>query len=321
MIRWILILAIAAAACIIVADLFGPRINLGALHIELGDGPSLPVVDHPVHTPAKAYAAKTLVVRNAVAALDITPEDRADISVEIDNPGGLPQPRVALEAGDLVIDGGLDWRIHRCGGALDDLSDGGRLTIKAHVPRDVKLRTRGAISAKVGPSANADLKLGGCGAAEIGDTAGRLDIGWAGKGDVKAGASKTAEVDTAGLGDIELGAVSQAMNARIAGAGSIKAASVQGAVDASIAGSGDINVAAGSVSTLTASIAGAGSVTVDAPVQDVRANIMGSGDVRVSKPVGNVNATIMGSGDVRVAAVTGTVSKSVMGSGRVTVGE
>ena len=74
---------------------------------------------------AQNFTAETIEVRYAAAHVEIVPEDRTDIAVEITNPGHTPMPTLAQEGATLAIDGHMRGRISNCrenGGArLDGL--------------------------------------------------------------------------------------------------------------------------------------------------------------------------------------------------------
>ena len=285
----------------------------------------------PASAAATPYAAHELRVRNAVAVLNVVPEDRTDIVLEIANPGRLAMPTARLDGDALIIDGGIAHRrIHDCrrvGGAYEvsvggvgDVTLAQMPVITVHVPRAVHLAAGGAVKSTIGASASADLSFAGCGDASVADVAGALKIENDGSGGAAAGAAQSVEINSAGSGDTSLGVIAGKMVVALAGSGGVTAASAAGPLDVSIAGSGDVTINGGAMSEAKISIAGSGDVSVGGSVQALNVSIAGSGDVNVTGAAKDVDVSILGSGDVSIGSVTGTIRKSVLGSGDVTVG-
>jgi len=284
----------------------------------------------PSSAASKTFAATALSIRNAVAVLKVIPEDRADISIEITNPGRLTTPTVRTDDDRVVISGGISGnRIRDCSGAQGSLSVSVRgvgevsaaemPVITARVPRDVKLSVSGAVDTSVGPGGGAELEFAGCGNALVGDITGKLEVESSGSGDVQAGTAASVSISSAGSGNVTVGAVAGDMEVSLAGSGGATLAAANGALDISIAGSGDVTVNGGVMKDADISIAGSGDVSVKGPVQALSVSIAGSGDVDVSAAT-NVDSSILGSGDVRVAVVSGRLDSDIMGSGTVTTG-
>lgn len=116
----------------------------------------------------------------------------------------------------------------------------------------------------------------------------------------KIGRVKSADIDIAGSGDLEFGAVSDGLKLAIAGAGSLKAAEVNGAVEVAIAGSGSVDVAAGTASSFDVDIAGTGDVSFKGHVVNPSVSIAGSGEVVLNTYSGKLEQSIMGSGNVKI---------------------
>ncbi|KAF0180357.1 MAG: filamentous hemagglutinin/adhesin [Caulobacteraceae bacterium] len=335
--RFVIGAAVTVAVLIAVGGYFGHGVSDGeGFRFEIGDrggggGPAQAKGSGvATNIAATTYAATELKIRDAVAVVKILPEDRADISIEIANPGALAMPRVRMDGGVLVVDGGLDRRIRHCNTRLGkfevsvngvgEVDEAEMPVITARVPRAVDLSVGGAARTDVGPSASADLAFTGCGPTTVADVAGALDLNSAGSGDVTVGATKSASVSAAGSGDTTLGAVGEKLEVSVAGSGDVTAASLTGPLEVSIAGSGDVLISGGAVADADISIAGSGSVDIASGVGRLEVAIMGSGDVTVRGPAAAVDASIMGSGDVQVVSVAGGVQKAVMGSGSVHVG-
>lgn len=282
----------------------------------------------PGRMEAAAFAGERLRIRNVAAIVVVTPEDRTDFLVEIDNSAGrAPMPTVVAENGRVVVDGQLRGRISSCeegGGAslrgYGDLSpeDLPRITIRA--PRSVVLDRSGAGSTEIGASQDLDFDLTGCGAANVGDVAGAFNLDIAGAGDVAAGSAGSFNADVAGAGDITLGAIAQGAEIDLSGASNVTIASLTGDFSMDMAGAGNVTVRGGTISTGDIDIAGAGDVDIAAPVQSLKVSIMGVGDVDVAAAVGDLDADIAGPGTVTVQSLTGALRQSVAGPGSVRVG-
>lgn len=275
---------------------------------------------------AQTYAENEVRVIYSASVVQVIPEDRTDISVEINNPGRAPMPEVDRRDGRVVIDGRLSRRIDGCdeNGSVrlegyGQLSRADLPQITIRTPRDVDADFRGAVFAEIGASQSADLRFAGCGDSSFGDVAGEITLDQAGSGDVRGGAAGSANVDLAGSGSVTMGAIAGALDVDVAGSGEFEAASVNGTLDATVAGSGDVRILGGAVTTANVEIAGSGDVTVNAPVQRLEVDIAGSGTVDVPNTVVDIEADFVGSGDVTVGRHTGSISQTTMGSGRVTV--
>ena len=213
------------------------------------------------------YPATSLNVRNAVAILRVTAEDRPDISLDISNTGRLSAPTITLQGDQVIVDGGLENAIGRCrGGNHLDVSvqgvgvvtDADAPVITARVPRAVRVWAGGAVDTTIGPAASADVRVAGCGQARIGNVAGALALSTAGSGAVEVGTSQSATVRATGSGSASLGAVAGRLHVSLSGSGDIGAESVRGPLEVQISGSGSVNVRGGSVSDAAVSIAGSG---------------------------------------------------------------
>ena len=301
-------------ASLVVAGLIAAGSVFGSMPMQFrfdADGGPAVVQGTPVTKGAPAtYKAGPIEVRNAAAILVVTPEDRADVVVTVTGGDRLPPLKVRDGDGRLVFDGGLGRRVRGCSSGspysvnindLGEVSESELPRIEIKTPRTLDLAVSGGVATTVGPSDTATFSFAGCGPATLGDVKGELEVDAAGTGDVRGGAAQSARIQIAGSGEVDLGVVTQGLEASIAGSGSARAKSVTGALDASIAGSGDVVINGGAISKADISIAGSGDVVVDAPVVDL-------------------DASIMGSGDVKVASVSGTLERSVMGSGGVTTG-
>ena len=325
--RFVFIAAVTFAIIFAVVAVVG-RGHFG-IHFDIDDaGGMAPVVaTAPGRMEPQAFSGQSLEVKHAAARVTITPEDRQDFLIEIDNPGQAPMPTVSTDEDRVVIDGQLRGRVGDCrdgGGA--DLRGYGDLTvdqlpqITIHAPRALVLSLSGGSTTSVGPAESLNLDFSGCGTASLGDLAGNLEIDLAGSGHIQGGAVRHLKADVAGSGQVALGAVTEGADVDIAGSGDVTIASLTGALSSDGAGSGNVEINGGNVSTADIDLAGSGGVDIRAPVQRLTVSILGSGDVDVQGVVGELSAEIAGPGSVNATSVTGSVSREVMGSGEVNVG-
>ncbi|MBL8530893.1 MAG: DUF2807 domain-containing protein [Hyphomonadaceae bacterium] len=324
--RFVFVMAIVVAAIFAVGAVIGESnwsFELG----EDGGGPA-PIVDlAPGEMEAAQFTGDRLRVRYTVARITITPEDRSDFLVSIQNPGGAPMPTVSASDGRVLIDGNLRGRISRCtegGGA--ELRGYAAVTpetmphIVIRAPRTLDLTVNGANVTEIGAAQTLEIDQSGCGVTTAGDVQGELNVDLAGSGAVNAGVVQTLEADLAGSGEINVSEVAQRANVDIAGSGAVAIARLNGELDANNAGSGNLFVRGGAVTQADVDLAGSGGATISAPVTRLNASIVGSGDVVVEGDVGDIDAEIAGSGGVRAWAVTGQIQRRILGSGEVQVG-
>lgn len=331
--RFVFVAAIAVAIIFGLGAMFGgPNFSFHGDwdSDEDGLGTASIVAVSPGKMDAQNFAGGDLRLRHVAAIVTITPEDRTDFSVEIDNSAGrLPMPTVATDNGRVVIDGQLRGRIRDCGegGAATVRGYGEgetpaaelpRITIRA--PRVLSVDRSGAGTTEIGATQSLTLEVSGCSTTTAGDVAGMAELDVAGSGDVRIGAAQGLNADVAGSADVTVGAVTGTAEIDIAGSGSVTMASLTGDLNADSAGSGSVAVEGGSVVTAEIDLAGSGDVTITAPVQTLNVSIVGSGDVDVNGTVGNIEAEVAGSGGVSAQSVTGSVRQEVWGSGEVSVG-
>jgi|CXWL01.1.fsa_nt_gi hypothetical protein len=265
-------------------------------------------------------------VRHAAAFVSVIPEDRQDISVEIDNPGNAPMPTVAVDGEDITIDGQLRGRIEDCREDGVELRGYGfvsneqmpRITIRT--PRRLNIGVGGASRTEIGATEALEADFAGCGDATVAAVTEALSLNLSGSGQVRAAGARSLEADVAGSGELEAGPIADGADISIAGSGSVAINGLTGALDVSGAGSGSVDVRGGTVAMADISLAGSGEVNIHAPVQRLDVSIVGSGDVDVEGEVGEIDAEIAGSGNVSATSVTGQVRRQIMGSGDVTVG-
>lgn len=274
----------------------------------------------------QSYSGESIRLRHVAAFVSVITEDRTDVSVEIDNPGGAPMPSISSDDGRVIVDGQLRGRIEDCREDGVELRGYGfvaneqlpRITIRA--PRALTIGVSGAGRTEIGETQSLDLDFSGCGVAQLAAVSGDLNIDLSGSGEVRGAGALSLEADVAGSGEVEIGPIANGADVSIAGSGTVAINGLTGPLDVSGAGSGAVEVRGGDVTVATVDLAGSGNVVISAPVQSLEASIVGSGDVDVNAVVGEIDAEIAGSGNVTVQSVTGNVRKQIMGSGDVTVG-
>jgi hypothetical protein len=276
--------------------------------------------------PETVYAARQLFVDETAVVLEVTPEDRTDIAVAVENAGPLATPTIALEGTTLRISGGLGQSMSCASQGTVHIRGRGAVreaqlpVVRVRVPRSVELESGGANAVRIGPSASAVLTLSGCGDTDIGPVEGLLHVSARGTGDVRATRAGETELELAGSSGVSVQEVDQRLKLTIAGSGSATIAQLTGSADVSVDGSGDVTVNGGSVSDLTVSVAGSGDVTVSAPVTGAAViRVAGSGEVDLTEEVGTLNATVEGSGSVTALEVQGQQTRLVRGSGEIKV--
>lgn len=297
------------------------------IHLDIDAGTAPVVAVAPGRMEQQAFSGGSLRVKHAAARITITPEDRQDFLVEIDNPGHAPMPTVSMDDGTVVIDGQLRGRVDDCrdnGGA--ELRGYGDFTLEQlpqitiHAPRHLDLSLSGGSTTTVGAAESVSLDLSGCGTASLGDITGDLDVDLSGSGHVQAGTAHHVKADVAGSGRVTLGTVSDGADLDVAGSGDIAIASLTGSLNSDGAGSGNVEVNGGALTSAEIDLAGSGGVNIHAPVQRLTVSILGSGDVDVEGVVGDLSAEIAGSGSVSASSVTGSIDREVLGSGQINVG-
>lgn len=327
--RFVFIVAITVA---LAAGAFyflgGPSFSINIDGIEHDGGRQDAIVEvAPGQMAAQTFTAGEIRVIYAAANVTVTPEDRQDIVVEIDNSAGrAPMPDVRVDDGDLLIDGRLRRRIDNCSSDGVDLRGYGAVStaqmpqVRIRAPRRLVIDVNAGSNAEIGAAEAVDLDFSSCGRATVGDVSDRLDVDVAGSGTIRTGSALRAELDLAGSGDIETGAIGESANVDIAGSGRVTLGAVNGSLSLDGAGSGNFIVRGGEITDASVDLAGSGGADITANVQSLNVSIVGSGDVDVVGTVGDIDADIAGSGGVRASAVTGAVRKEVWGSGDVVVG-
>lgn len=300
----------------------------------------------PGNLAAETFPVTTVRIRYAAANVEVIPEERTDVSVEIENPGRAPMPEVRRDGDRVIVDGRLARRIDRCDDDSVELDGYGRVErsalprIRVRTPLDVDLSLHGAVHGEIAAGRSLDLSVSQCADARVGDMAGDVGIDVSGSGNVQGGAAGATDIDVSGSGSVRMGATRGTLNIDVAGSGAAQVDSFEGetveidvagsgnvgigtlqsqTISVDVAGSGEVRVRGGAASEADVSIAGSGDVDLAAAIAGLEANIAGSGDIIVRHALERLDATLVGSGDVVVPSQPPQLSKSVIGSGDVTV--
>lgn len=277
--------------------------------------------------PALAKTGPEVEIRHAVARVAVVVEDRTDIAVEVEQgSSGLPAVQVTRDGPNVRIDGGLSGRrglfgrgdgLRNCRsgrdnartpgeGASVEVRNVGRVNltdaplIVIRTPRNVNVDASGAVFGSIGRGA-ASIELGnsGCGDWNVANTDGRMSLGVAGSGDIRAGTSSELEASISGAGSITAGAT-RGLDVSVSGAGDVIVARVDGPTEISLAGAGDVSVRGGTAPTLSINVAGVGDVDFDGVAGDVDVSLAGVGDVNIARATGSVSRSVAGLGDIHI---------------------
>jgi len=193
-------------AAIVVAVIYA---IVAIVHTHIGidiDGASAaPLVRlSPGNLAPQSFVGGELEITHAAANVTITPEDRQDFSVAIDNPGHAPMPTITSAAGHIVIDGNLRGRIGDCDHdgvelrGYDDVKRAELPHIVVHAPRALVTEFSGAVFGEIGAAQSYDASFAGCGETSVADVSGPLKVAMSGSGAVHAGAAQSLEANLSG---------------------------------------------------------------------------------------------------------------------------
>jgi hypothetical protein len=260
--------------------------------------------------PGFARAA-SVDLKNVYANLEIIPEDRADVAVEVRaSDGKLPQPTVTRSGGDVLVDGQLS-AFHTCSGIhlghTVYLSGHGwigassALSIIVRTPRDAHITVSGAVIGNVHAAQDFELRTSGCSQWRIANVSGTLSIRQSGEAMILAGDAGKATLDLSGLTRVDLAAV-HALNVDMSGMGKVRLKSISGPVDASLSGMGSVNIAGGRAERVKADVSGMGAFSLRGSAAELDADVSGIGGVHVDHVYGEVKKSVSGIGRVSVGA-------------------
>lgn len=276
--------------------------------------PPAPVADAPAahaRTLTRFRNATEVQLRDVAAFVRVIPENRTDVAIGWVNAGATPAPDYRVSRRRLIVDGKMRRQIRGCrviGGnefevettRLGRLSGAALPVIELRVPQNAVIAASGAVRMHVAPAQALDIRLDGCGDADIVRVEGEAEIAISGSQDVRLYEAGQASVAIAGSGDVVLGAVHNGLTLSVAGSGDVTAASVDGPTSIAIQGSGDVIIRSGHATSLSVVIAGGGDVSHGGTAENLDAVILGGGDVRVRHVEGEINRRVLGGGEVVV---------------------
>ena len=256
-------------------------------------------------------SAASVELKNVYANLEIIPEDRADVAVELRaSDGKLRQPTVTRSGGDVLVDGQLS-PFRTCSGIhlghAVYLSGHGwigassALNITVRTPRDAHITVSGAVIGNVHAAQDVDLRTSGCGQWRIADVSGTLSIRQSGEATILAGDAGKATLDLSGLTRVDLTAV-HALNVDMSGMGKIRLKSISGPVDANLSGMGSVNIAGGRAERVKADVSGMGGFSLRGSATELDADVSGVGSVHVDHVYGEIKKSVTGIGRVSVGS-------------------
>ena len=251
-----------------------------------------------VAAPSLAQAA-SVELKNLYATVEVIPEDRVDIAIDMHaKNGGRRLPTVTRSGDHVVVDGGIHWMT----GCKSDWDIGRQaVQITLHTPHDVHLSTNGSVSGAVRPAKDLDLVTAGCGKWSIGDVSGAFSIHQSGVANIQAGATGSANLELSGVTHLDM-AATRNLTVEMSGAGRVKLRSVSGPVKANLSGVGSVDIASGRADHVSAEVSGMGGFALHGSAQALDAEVSGIGNVRVDHVDGPIHKSVSGIGHINVGA-------------------
>lgn len=239
-----------------------------------------------------AYAGEVLDIRNFIGTVDIVTGDFDKISIaqadgahvttepgrtRIDDNQKVNNRNCRIRKSKVKIGDG-NWSLAKRG-TYKDLDTFPKLKIQAprftHIIIDDSI-----IFGTIGDVASGDIEVRSCGDLQLGNFAGKLELGISGSGDVDMKSAARGEVSISGSGDLEAGNF-KSLRLKISGSGDAEIEDVNGDVAIESSGAGDIEMG---------DIRG-----------DLRYRGSGSSDLEIESVVGNIiEIEVSGSGDVSI---------------------
>jgi hypothetical protein len=251
--------------------------------------------------PAAAHAA-TVELNNLCANVQVIPEDRTDVAVDMRaSDSRSPLPTVTRSGDRVLIDGSRHWSSGCHGPNEAWLSHASSITITIHTPRDVRLRANGAINGDVRAARGLDLDTSGCGHWRIADVSGALSIRQSGAANIQAGAAGEARLELSGVTHMEL-ASARSLTVDMSGAGKVWLKAISGPVDADLSGIGSVDIASGRADHVRADVSGMGGFALHGAASALDADVSGVGSVRIDRVYGPVRKSVSGIGHVSVGS-------------------
>ena len=284
-----------------------------------------------------AQAADRLQLKNLRANVEIIPENRTDISVEVDMKGSADSaPQISYSGNTVTVAGNLQTgrKTFRVSFNLDRRMDidkskqmsrvhrdhpAGLPTLVIHTPMKVSLKSSALVFGHIGPSQAVRIEDSGDGEWRI-DTvsqeasvegdggtdfylagAGSAGIDLLGTGNVALGETQTLWSSQWGSGDVTVNKVARDADVELSGIGDFKATSVSGKLRVLIDDAGSVSVQDGDVDTLRVrTLDGIGAVRFGGTVRDADINIGTLTKVSIHKLTGSLKKTTRQSASVEI---------------------
>lgn len=325
--RFVFVAAIVVASIFALGAIFGRYDGNFAFHFDDGGGTAELVELAPGALPAQAYEASAIRLRHVTARVVVTAEDRSDVEISVENPGGAPMPEISLERGRLTINGRLNGRIGSCredgvelrGYGFTRYEEAPLITIRA--PRTLDLNFTGAGRAEITETEALELDVNGCAQAAAANVAGDADLNLNGSGRITVAGAENANIDLNGSGRVRVDTLRAGLESELNGSGGVSIGALNGRMQLANRGSGSVEVESGAVTEGEVDLFGSGRVRLNAPAERLVVSIFGSGDVDAPVALGELDARIFGSGDIRVQSVRGAIRQEARGSGSVRIGQ
>jgi hypothetical protein len=284
-----------------------------------------------------AQAADRIQLENLRADVEIIPENRPDISVDVDMNGSSDAtPRITYSGNTVTVAGDLQTarKVFRVSFNLDRRMDVARFKqlsrvhrdhpsglprLVIHTPMKVSVKSSAYVFGRIGPSQSVTIQDSGDGEWRI-DTvsqeasvkgeggtdfyladAGSAGIDLLGTGNVTLGDMQSLWSSQWGSGDVTVDKVERDADIELSGIGDFKARNVSGKMRVLIDDAGSVTVRDGDVSTLRVrTLDGIGAVRFGGTVKDADINIGTSTKVTIHKLTGSLKQTTRQAASVEV---------------------
>ena len=277
---------------------------------------------------AVAQPLQTLSLKNVRADVEIIPENRSDVSVDVQVNGSTDAQPVVTRIGNVVtITGDVETgrqafrvsfnlarnmdvaatkrRLH-----IPYMRRSGLILIVVHAPLRVKVKSNAEVFGHIGPSQSVDINDIGEGEWHVDPVEQDIRVSGGGKTDFYLSTSRSVSLDLLGTGSVKLGDTQSLFSSQY-GSGDVIASRVYKEVNLNISGIGDFfgQYVSGSTRIL---IADAGNARIDdASISKlIVRSLDGVGTVKIGGTVNDVDVNIGTSTKVTLHKVTGTVQRA-----------
>ncbi len=284
-----------------------------------------------------AHAADRLQLKNLRANVEIIPENRTDIRVDVDMSGSSDKaPEITYSGNTVVVAGNLQTgrKTFRVSFNLDQRMDidkskhlsrvprdhpAGLPTLVIHTPMKVSLKSNAYVFGRIGPSQALRIEDSGDGEWRIDAVSqeafvegggatdfyltntGSANIDLLGTGNVTMGDTQSIWSSQWGAGDVTVNKVVRDADIELSGIGDFKARSVSGKMQVLIDDAGSVTVEDGDVAALRIrTIDGIGAVRFGGTVKDADINIGTSTRVSIHKLTGSLKKTTRQAASVEI---------------------